>query len=156
MLLRLIFRLVAKTSQDVCGFSPMSKKGGTMSKMIIETGQANKNPINSQGVKKNNVLFTSQKAAIDPKENQLVGIGDIKTQTGRVIRNILAIVEAGGGTKADIVKINVYLKNKNALQDMNEVYRQFFPGELPARSLILSTFVDDRMLLEMDAIAIVG
>ena len=127
-----------------------------MSKMIIETGQANKNPINSQGVKKNNVLFTSQKAAIDPKENQLVGIGDIKTQTGRVIRNILAIVEAGGGTKADIVKINVYLKNKNDLQDMNEVYRQFFPGELPARSLILSTFVDDRMLLEMDAIAIVG
>ena len=152
----MIFSLVARTSEESCGFFLMSKKGITMSKMIVETGQANKNPINSQGVKKNNVLFTSQKAAIDPAENRLVGIGDIKTQTKRVISNILAIVEAGGGTKADIVKINVYLKNKEDLQDMNEVYRQFFPDELPARSLILSTFVDDRMLLEMDAVAIVG
>jgi reactive intermediate/imine deaminase len=153
---RLIFSLVARMSEESRGFSPMSKKGITMSKMIIETDQANKNPINSQGVKKNNVLFTSQKAAIDPAENRLIGIGDIKAQTERVIRNILAIVEAGGGAKADLVKINVYLKNKEELQDMNEVYRQFFPDELPARSLILSTFVDDRMLLEMDAVAIVG
>jgi len=124
-------------------------------KIIIETKKANSNPMNSQATKKNNILFTSQKAAIDPVDGEIVGIDDIKTQTDRVIRNILAIVEAGGGTRKDIVKITVYLKDKKHVQGLNEVYTQYFPDELPARSLILTNFAKEELLVEMDAIAIV-
>jgi 2-iminobutanoate/2-iminopropanoate deaminase len=126
-----------------------------MEKIIIETDKANKNPINSQGVKKSGMIFTSQKAAIDPKNGKMVGIGDIRAQTERVIQNILAIVEAGGGARKDIVKMVVYLKDKNDLEGLNEVYKKYFPDELPARSLILSRFASDDILLEMDAVAIV-
>lgn len=126
-----------------------------MDKIIIETKKANSNPMNSQATKKNNILFTSQKAAIDPVDGEIVGIDDIKTQTDRVIRNILAIVEAGGGTRKDIVKITVYLKDKKHVQGLNEVYTQYFPDELPARSLILTNFAKEELLVEMDAIAIV-
>jgi reactive intermediate/imine deaminase len=124
-------------------------------KTIIETEKANSNPMNSQATRKNNILFTSQKAAIDPVDGKVVGIDDIKAQTDRVIRNILAIVEAGGGTRKDIVKITVYLRDKNDIQGLNEVYKQYFPDALPARSLILTNFAKEELLVEMDAIAIV-
>ena len=128
-----------------------------MDKTILFTKKAGVNPNNSQGTIKNNILFTSMKAAIDPETGKLVGVGDIRAQTEKTIQTILAIVEAGGGTRKDIVKINVFLKDIKDFQAMNEVYRKYFPDELPARSLILPArlFTED-ILIEMDAVAILG
>ncbi len=127
-----------------------------MGKTMVETKRAGSNPINSQATKKNNIIFTSQKAAIDPESGKMVGIGDIRVQTNRVIQNILAIVEAGGATRKDIMKINVYIKDSMVISELNEVYKSYFPDELPARSLIHTHFANDDILVEMDAIAIAG
>ena len=129
-----------------------------MDRIIIETKKTNLNPNNSQGIKKNNMIFTSQKAAIDPVEGNVMAPWDIKAQTEHVIKNIVAIVEAGGGTRKDIVQINVYLQHVSYAQEMNEVYRKSFPpDELPARSVTIMDFTGDGgILVEMSAIASVG
>jgi 2-iminobutanoate/2-iminopropanoate deaminase len=127
-----------------------------MGKTIIETKKVGSNPINSQATKKNNILFTSQKAAIDGATGKMVGLGDIRAQTEQVVKNIIWIVEEGGGTRKDIMKINVYIKDSKDIQGLNEVYKKYFPDELPARSLIHTHFATDDIMVEMDAIAIVG
>jgi 2-iminobutanoate/2-iminopropanoate deaminase len=127
-----------------------------MDKDIIQTSKVGSTSINSQATKKGNIVFTSQKAAIDGATGQMVGIGDIRAQTEQVIRNIMAIIDAAGGTRKDIMKINVYIRDSKDVQRLNEVYKRYFPDELPARSLIHTHFASDEVLVEMDAIAIVG
>jgi 2-iminobutanoate/2-iminopropanoate deaminase len=132
------------------------RKGTIMEKTIVETKKAGSNPINWQATKKNNIIFTSQKATINPESGKMVGIGNIRVQTNRVIQNILAIVEAGGATRKDIMKINIYIKDSKVVPELNEVYKSYFPDELPARCLIHTHFANDDILVEMDAIAIAG
>ena len=62
--------------------------------------------------------------------------GDIKAQTKRALENLDARLKAGGSSLASAAKINVFLKNPADFAAMNEVYREFFPSEPPARTTV--------------------
>ena len=81
----------------------------------------------------------------------------IKAQTGVTLKNIQAIVEAAGGTMANVVRCGCYLTNMGDFAGFNEVYREYFKNDpLPARTTVeVTRLANPDFLVEVDAIAIV-
>lgn len=81
-----------------------------MEKEFIETKNAPEavGPY-SQGVKVGNIIFTSGQLPIVPETGDMIK-DDIRKATIQSLNNMLAVIEAGGGTLKDIVKVNIYVK----------------------------------------------
>jgi 2-iminobutanoate/2-iminopropanoate deaminase len=79
----------------------------------------------------------------------------IEAQTRETLEVIRDTLEAAGSSLDKVVKVTVFLKNARDFPEMNEVYRTFFPKDMPARSTILGALALPEMLIEMECIAIV-
>jgi 2-iminobutanoate/2-iminopropanoate deaminase len=116
----------------------------------------------SNGVRAGNQLYVAGQLPVDG-EGRTVGAGDVRRQTRQVLDNIRAVVEAAGGTLADVVKTTVYLIDMSDHAAVNEVYVEFFPAEFPARTTVQVAALAPAMagegspfLVEIDAVAVVG
>ena len=107
----------------------------------------------SQGVKANGFLFLSGQVALDPASGQVVG-ADIRTQTERVLKNLEAVLAAGGSSLAAVVKTTVFLADMNDFAAKNEVYGRFFSQEPPARATVQAARLPKDVKVEIDLIAL--
>ncbi len=106
--------------------------------IIIEANNTENAPICSQSSQ--TVAFShynnlSAQLPLDPKTGKIVA-GGIKEQTGQCLKNIKAIVESVNHVMEDVVKVNIYLKNIADMNAVDEVYKTFFPGCIPARRTV--------------------
>lgn len=126
-----------------------------MKKTIISTKHA---PLAigpyEQGIKFGPFIFTSGQIPIDPETNNLVA-GDIKNETTQVLRNIEAVLLAGGSSLDKVIKVTVYLKNISDFSSMNDVYQSFFKENKPTRSCVEVSNLPKGVGVEMDAVAYV-
>src|SRR6266568_485618 len=105
-----------------------------MNKETIVTDTAPKpSGIYSQGIRWGDLVFTSGQVGIDPATGQPVE-GGIREQTHRALRNVKAVLEAGGSGLDAVVKTTCFLADMKDFAAFNEVYREFFPVDPPARS----------------------
>ncbi|HWR11681.1 MAG TPA: RidA family protein [Rectinemataceae bacterium] len=107
----------------------------------------------SQGVKVDDFLFISGQLPIDPATGALVQ-NDISIQTRRALDNLKAVVEACDLHMPDIVKVTVYLMDMDDFNSMNEVYKEFFTIDYPARIAVQVARLPKNALVEIDAIAV--
>ncbi|MBW8803762.1 MAG: RidA family protein [Catenulisporales bacterium] len=116
----------------------------------------------SQGVRKGPILQVSGQGAQDPVSGEYVGRGDVKAQTTRTLENVKAVVEAGGGSFDDVVMVRVYLTTREHFAAMNEAYAEFIEknvgedGVKPCRTTVFVELPQEPMLVEIDAMAVVG
>ena len=89
----------------------------------------------SQGVKAENIIFTSGQLPIDPATGEL-SKGDIQKETRLCLENVKAVLEAAHGSIEHLVKVTVFVTDINDFSKINEVYAEFFGDHKPARSLI--------------------
>ena len=106
----------------------------------------------SAGLRNGPFLFLSGQVAIDPATGEVVG-DDVATQTRQVLTNIESLVQAGGMTMADVMKVGIFLTRLDDFAVLNAVYGEFFEAPFPARATVGVTLNDPRLLVEMDAIA---
>jgi len=109
----------------------------------------------SMATKVGTMLFVAGTVALDANGN-LVGDGDIKAQTRQVLDNIKELVFAAGGSLSGVTKTTVYLTDFANYAGMNEVYREYFAEAPPARATVKVELLDHRLLVEIDAIAVVS
>jgi 2-iminobutanoate/2-iminopropanoate deaminase len=108
----------------------------------------------SQGTRARGFIFCSGQGAFDPVTGQLVP-GGIKEQTRRVLRNIEAVLKAGGSDLGRVVKVTVFLSDWKYFKEMNEAYAEFFSSErAPARSTVQGDRWPEGHLVAMEAIAL--
>lgn len=88
---------------------------------------------------------------LDPQTNKIVE-GGIKEQAKQCLNNIKAIVESVEHEIDDAVKINIQLKNIADIEAVNEVYTEFFKGDLPARTVIGVSDIAMDALVQIDAV----
>ena len=89
----------------------------------------------SPAVLAGNLLYVSGHTGSDPSTREFEA--GIEAQARQAFMNIQAVVEAAGGTMADIAKVNVFMVDMpNDFETMNRVFREFFPTEPPARSTV--------------------
>jgi 2-iminobutanoate/2-iminopropanoate deaminase len=121
---------------------------------IIETGSA-PTPIGpySQAIRANGFIFVSGQIAIDPDTGSVTG-ADIAGQTHQVMKNLLAILHAGGSGIEKIVKTTVFLTDLDDFSRFNEIYREYLGGARPARTTAQAARLPKGVLIEIDAIAL--
>jgi 2-iminobutanoate/2-iminopropanoate deaminase len=107
----------------------------------------------SQAVKANGFVFVSGQVAIDPATQQ-VAAGDIRAQTDRTMKNLMAILKAAGSGLEKVVRSTVFLKNMADFSAMNEVYGRYFTSAPPARSTVEVARLPKDVLVEIDVIAL--
>ncbi len=106
----------------------------------------------SQGIIAGGLLFTSGQIPIDPKTGNIV-TGDIAEQAKQSMNNVKAIVEAGGMTMDDVVKVTILLADIADFAVVNEVYQSYFAADYPARSCFAVKDLPKGVGIEIEAIA---
>jgi len=106
----------------------------------------------SQAVKSGNMMFLSGQLPIDTATGQMPG--DISEQTRISLGNARAIIESAGANLQDVVKTTVFLSDMNNFAAMNEVYKEFFTENYPARSAVEVARLPKDALVEIEMIVI--
>ncbi len=106
------------------------------------------------------MLFLAGQTAINA-EGQLVAAGDLVGQYEEVLRHLKAVVEEAGGAMQDIVKINIFVKDRDDylkhLKPLSVAHQSFFGKYYPATALFeISRFYQDGILVEIEGIAMLG
>lgn len=125
-----------------------------MPKQEIKTDKAPK-PVRpySQGLRAGNLVFVAGQVPKDPVTGKTVG-DSIQLQTEQVMRNVQAVLEAGGATLDHVVKVTVHLSDLTHGAGFDEVYSRFFSAPQPVRTTVGSKLGAGYMV-EVDVIAYV-
>jgi reactive intermediate/imine deaminase len=89
----------------------------------------------SEAVRAGDLLFLSGMLGNKPGTPELAP-GGIQPETRQTLENIRAAVLRHGGSMDRVVKCTVFLADMGEWAAMNEVYREFFPENRPARSAL--------------------
>ena len=108
----------------------------------------------SQAVLVYGLLFTSGVIPIDPETNTLVE-GDVTVQARQAIGNLKNLIEASGSSMDKVVKTTVFIKDMNDFGKINDIYKDFFTSDFPARSCVEVARLPKDVLIEIEAIATV-
>jgi 2-iminobutanoate/2-iminopropanoate deaminase len=104
----------------------------------------------SQAIVADGFVFVAGQIAVNPKTNEFE-LGDIQSETRLTLQNLSAILEAAGSSLKDVVRVGVFLADLKDFAAMNEVYKQFFPEDQPARTTVGVQL--PRIKIEIDCIA---
>jgi reactive intermediate/imine deaminase len=76
-----------------------------------------------------------------------------EAQARQVVANVIAIVEAAGGSRDRILRATVYVADVARWPDFNRVYAEMMGAHRPARTVVPVAGLHHGYLVEMDAIA---
>jgi 2-iminobutanoate/2-iminopropanoate deaminase len=106
----------------------------------------------SQAIRAGGFLFVSGQIPLDPATGVLVP-GDIAAQTRQVMKNLSAVLAAGGASLEAVVKTTIYLADLGDFKTVNEVYGSHFAPPAPARATVQVARLPLDARVEIDAIA---
>lgn len=115
------------------------------------TDNAPKSSLSTQTVAFSHYNHLSAQLPLDPKTGQLVA-GGVKEQAEQCLKNIKAIVESIDHVMDDVVKVNIFVKNIADMDAVDEAYKTFFPGGVPARRTVGVSALPEDALIQIDAI----
>ncbi len=107
----------------------------------------------SQAVRVGNSIYLAGQIAINPVTGKMLPEG-IEAQTHQVLKNIRAVLNAGGFTLNDVVQSQVFLSDLNNYRAMNDVYATYFNDKPPARSAIQAARIPRDALVEIMVTAV--
>lgn len=104
------------------------------------------------------LLFLAGQDASDTF-GMIVGRDDLVTQYEQVLRNLFVVVKEAGGVMEDIVKMTIFVKDRedylSKLEELGEVHRAYFDKYYPAAALLeVKGFYHEDALIEIEGIAV--
>ncbi len=118
--------------------------------VMADRGPAPAGPY-SHAVVANGFVYVSGQGPVDPVSGTMPdGFADQVRQT---LRNVQTILEAAGSSLDDVVKVNAYVTDLTRFAEFNEVYKEFFRNDPPARTTVAAALLG--ILVEVDCIATV-
>ena len=107
----------------------------------------------SAAVAAGGLLFVSGQVALDPGGSGPQK-GSFEDEARSALSNLKAVLEDAGSDLEHVVKVNVYLADMDRFGDLNEIYREFFPADQPARTCIQAGRLPLDFQIEVEAIAV--
>jgi len=84
-------------------------------------------------------------------------LGDEYAQSTAIFTKIRHLVEAAGGTMADIVKVTIFVTDISQREKVWQARREFFTGNFPASTLVqVAALADPSIKVEIEAVAHIG
>jgi 2-iminobutanoate/2-iminopropanoate deaminase len=105
----------------------------------------------SQAVRAGDLLFCSGQICLTP-EGELLS-GSVEEETQLVLKNLRAVLEAGGASMGSVIKTTVFLASMDDFPAVNGVYAQAFGDHRPARACVEVSKLPKGVKVEIDAIA---
>lgn len=104
----------------------------------------------SHAVIANGFVYVSGQGPADPGTGVVPdGFADQVRQT---LRNLQAILKGAGADLKDVVKVNAYLSDVTRFREYDQVYREFFNADAPARTTVGSQLIG--IQVEIDCVAV--
>jgi 2-iminobutanoate/2-iminopropanoate deaminase len=88
----------------------------------------------SSAIRAGGFIFVSGMVAIDPTSGERMH-GTVAAETRQILVAMAQLLEAAGSSLDKAVKVNVLIYSMLEYNNMNEVYREFFPVDPPARTV---------------------
>ena len=108
----------------------------------------------AQAVTWQGLVFCSGQIALDPETGELVGSGDVRSETRRAMTNLGAVLAEAGSGFDRVLKTTIYVADMNDFGAVNEEYGRFFEGgALPARATVEVAGLPKGARVEIEAIA---
>ena len=126
-----------------------------MSKTVIQTQHAPEAiGTYSQGIKFQNLVFTSGQIPINPENGKLIE-NDFKLEVHQVLKNLNAVFKEGGSSLQSAVKLTVFLTDISFFPEVNEVFNDYFPNDPPARSAVQVSALPMNARIEIEAVGFI-
>jgi 2-iminobutanoate/2-iminopropanoate deaminase len=107
----------------------------------------------SQAIRAGNFLYTAGQVALHPGSGQLTD-GGIEAETRQVLDNLAAVLDAAGGSLANVIKTTVFMQDLGEFAAMNAVYAEYFTGSPPARSTVQVAGLPRGARVEIECVAL--
>jgi reactive intermediate/imine deaminase len=108
----------------------------------------------SQAIRAGVFLFVSGQAAID-EHGQLVGVGDFDAQAEQAFKNLDRVLDAGGSSLRDVVKVTIFLTDMSNFPKIVELRGRWFSEPYPADSIIqVAALALPELEIEIEAVAV--
>jgi enamine deaminase RidA (YjgF/YER057c/UK114 family) len=104
------------------------------------------------------LLFLAGQDASDA-DGHIVAPGDVVAQLDQVLHNLHAVVQEAGGQMSDIVKLNIFVRDRDDYlakhKPLGEAFRRYFGDYYPALALFeVSAFFQPGALIELEGMAV--
>jgi enamine deaminase RidA (YjgF/YER057c/UK114 family) len=105
------------------------------------------------------LLFLAGQTGSDA-EGHILAPGDLVGQYEQIMRNLQTVVEEAGGTMQNIVKLNIFVRDRDDYRahrkDLGRVHRAYFGTYYPAMALFeISRLFQDDALVEIEGMAVI-
>jgi 2-iminobutanoate/2-iminopropanoate deaminase len=102
--------------------------------VFSEAGRKRGLPISS-ATKAGGFIFVSGTPPLDLTTGELVK-GDISVQTRASLKALEHCLKSAGASLDDVVQVRIYAVNSGMFYAINEVYKEFFTKDFPARTFV--------------------
>jgi len=127
-----------------------------LGRVIISTKKAPAaiGPYN-QAVQVDSTLYVSGQIGFIPETMEIVQ-GGVEAEAKQALENMGNILQAANCTFNNVVKTTVLLQDINDFTKVNDVYKEFFKTNYPARAAYQAAALPRGALVEIEAVAVVG
>ena len=85
------------------------------------------------------------------------GMGDEYAQAKEIFGKIRRLLEAAGGSMADVVKVTIFVTDISQREKVWQARREFFSGNFPTSTLVqVAALADPSLKVEINAVAHIG
>src|SRR4051812_37467266 len=106
----------------------------------------------SPAIRAGEFVFVSGLVAIDPATGERM-LGTVAAETRQILTALAAVLDAAGSSLEKVIKVNVLIYSMLEYNNMNEVYREFFATDPPART-VCGAKLNDGSKVEIDCWAL--
>lgn len=118
-------------------------------KKVINVSALPKGGPYSHAVIAGNLVFVSGQTGQIPDKKI-----NFEEQFNNAMNKIKEILEESGSSLDNVVKANIFLADSKYFKNVNELYEKFFNRFPPARTTIVTSFVTNEAMVEIDVIAV--
>jgi 2-iminobutanoate/2-iminopropanoate deaminase len=97
-------------------------------------------------------VYMSGIVPVDPETNEFVRTS-IADEAHRAFKNVAIVMEELGINLSDALKVTLYLADMNDFAEVNNIYKEYFGPDYPARTAIQVGKLPMNVGIEVDVIA---